>query len=112
MASLLPSAAGYLNPRFKDGAALAAASEYTASSLQMSNPAAVPVAGGTDQDPKGAITIRRAKTGQPVQLFLNSSRGSIETELRDMFSSYSQPLSVISDSLWRNGTLQVLYYCA
>lgn len=109
MASLAPNAVGYLNPKHQDGASVAAHPQYTASTLQMSSPATFPILGGVDEDPSGAITVRRSKTGQSVQLFTNSSQRSIEDALRDMFSSYSQPLSVMSSDLWRNGTVQVSY---
>lgn len=98
---------GRLDPAHEDGHAIAEASAYTGASAQVSAREAVAVAGGVPEDPTGAMTVTRAKTGAPVTVPMGASRTEMQTELRKLFTSYSLDLTVPVGRLYRDGTVQV-----
>ena len=98
---------GRLDPAYADGRAIAEAQAYTGAGVQVSARDAVAVPAGVPEDPSGAMTILRTRTGLSVEVQMDASRTEMQTELRKLFTSYTHALAVPVGRLYRDGIRQV-----
>jgi hypothetical protein len=107
MKQLTEASLGYLNPRYDDGAAIAAAPAYTGSFiiLQPLSAHATPV--GSTTDPTGSFTVTRPKTGETATIPLTATLSEVEIVMRKLFKTYTSLCFVSSTSSEKRGTEQV-----
>lgn len=107
MKQLTEATTGYLNPRYDDGAAIAATSAYTGSFLVLQPFSAHASPVGSNTDPSGSFTVARPKTGEIARVPLNATLSEVEILMRKLFKSYTAPCYVSAMSNEKQGTDQV-----